>query len=229
MKTIMRTQHPGSFLRRRALPAAFALSVACAAAWSPTAISAGPSVSSQDVFWIWDPSAVTGTSSLVRTDKGLSAELRTSDLPAGSAMTLWIIVFNNPEECATSPCMAPDLFNPAVQGDFLFAGGNVVGGSGRAGFAGQVAVGDNSGSGHLEIGTGGLAVGLLDPHGAEVHLAVHSHGPASTGQTLKQQISSFLGGCQQFLGNPYGIAEGPDDVPLAVGECSTIQASVYQP
>lgn len=228
MKTIVPTQ-PTLFRRRRALPAAVALAVACAAAWSPPAISAGPSVSSQDVFWIWDPSAVTGMSSLVRTDMGLSAELRTSELPPGTAMTLWIIVFNNPGACASSPCMAADLFNPAVQGDFLYAGGNVVGGGGRSAFGGHVAVGDNSGSGHLEIGAPGLAVGLIDPHGAEVHLVVHSHGPASTGQTLKQQISSFLGGCQQFLGNPYGIAEGPDDVPLAAGECSSIQAAVYQP
>jgi hypothetical protein len=215
--------------RRRALPAVVALAVAVAAGSSLPAYPASDQVTSADVFWIWDPTAATGTSTLIRTDSGISASLRTSELPPGTANTLWFVVFNNPSACATRPCLAPDLFNPAVQGDFLYGGGNIVGGSGSSGFGGHLPVGDNSGSGHLEIGTGGLAVGLLDPRGAEVHLLVHSHGPAMTGQTLKAQISSFLGGCQVFLGNAYGIAQEPEDVPLAEGECSTIQASVYMP
>jgi hypothetical protein len=199
-----------------------------AAAWSLPAASAQSQRASQPVFWIWDSTLVTGDSTLTRTHTGISAVLHTSELPPGHAMTLWFIVFNNPEACATSPCSDADLFNPVVQGDFLVAAGNIVGGNGQSVYGGALQVGDTRGSGMVEIGFPELAVGLLNPDGAEIHLALHSHGPALTGQELQAQISSYLGGCETFLGND-GIAQGFQDVPMAPHECSTIQASVYQP
>jgi hypothetical protein len=219
---------------RRILPTLMALTVAVAAAVSLPAASAQrdrpPQRASHDVFWIWPGGAVTGTSTLTRTDTGISAVLHTSELSPGHAMTLWFIVFNNPSACASSPCSIEDLLlNPAVQGDFLIAAGNIVGGTGQAVFGGALQMGDSRGSGWIEIGNPDRAVGLLDPRHAEIHLAVHSHGPALSGEELKAQISSYLGGCQTFLGNQYGIAQGPQDVPMAPHECSTIQASVYQP
>jgi hypothetical protein len=219
---------------RRILPTLMALTVAVAAALTLPAASAQRERPSQrashDVFWIWDASAVTGTSTLTRTDTGISAVLHTSELLAGHAMTLWFIVFNNPSACGSSPCSIEDLLlNPAVQGDFLIAAGHVVGGNGQAVFGGALQVGDIRGSGWIELGNPDRAVGLIDPRHAEIHLAVHSHGPALTGEELKAQISSYTGGCETFLGNQYGIAQGPQDVPMAPHECSTIQASVYQP
>ncbi len=65
-----------------------------------------------------------------------------------------------------------------------------------------------------------------DPFGAEVVLARHSHGPAATGTALVDQLSSFLGGCTTFDG-PDGFASGPEDVPDAPGECSTITRSLH--
>lgn len=219
---------------RRILPTLMALTVAVAAALSVPAASAQrerpPQRASHDVFWIWDASAVTGTSTLTRTDTGISAVLHTSELSAGHAMTLWFIVFNNPSACGSSPCSIEDLLlNPAVQGDFLIAAGNIVGGTGHAVFGGALQVGDSRGSGWIEIGNPDRAVGLLDPRHAEIHLAVHSHGPALSGEELKAQISSYLGGCETFLGNQFGIAQGFPDVPMLPHQCSTIQASVYQP
>jgi hypothetical protein len=166
-----------------------------------------------------------GSSTLVRTDSGISATYQTQDLPPGQAVTLWFIVINNPEACISTPCSVEDvLFNEAAQGDFLFGAGHVIGAGGGGNFGGSLKVGDVSGSGKTEVGL--PAVGLLNPRGAEVHLALHSHGPALTGQTLQAQISSFAGGCTAFLG-PFGIAAGEGDVPDAEGECSTIQASVH--
>jgi hypothetical protein len=72
------------------------------------------------------------------------------------------------------------------------------------------------------------AVGLVDPWNAEVILLLHSHGPALTGQTLKYQLTSFLGGCDVFLGGADGFADGPGDIPTNVGECSTFQTSTHQ-
>lgn len=194
---------------------------------SPTAV-AGGHVSHSDVYWMWDQGGTSiGHSKLVRTPNGITAVYTTGDLPAGHAMTLWFIVFNNPAACATSPCTLADFESPEVMADFLVGGGNVTGG-GTTTIGGHLNVGDTSGSGFNEFGIPEAAVGLVNPMVAEVLLALHSHGPAQTGQTLAAQISSFLGGCEVFLG-PGGFASGPQDVPVNDGECSTMQASHHQP
>jgi hypothetical protein len=173
------------------------------------------------VYW---GDAIVGSSMLVRTPNGISFTYQTSSLaPAvGHAVTLWIVVFNHPELCATSPCTDADLFVPAVQGDFLLGAGRVIGGSGTGNFGGQLRAGDSSQSGMAEAGLG-PAVGLLEglTYSAEIHMAIHSHGPAVPGQILKAQLSSFLGGCQVLL--------DPPDFPDEVGECTTFQVSIHQP
>jgi hypothetical protein len=190
----------------------------------PAFVGASSSTTS-DVHWTWDPVTVLGTSTLVRTDAGISASLHSSQLPAGQAVTMWFVVFNYPEFCASSPCGPADIGNPDVKFDGLYGGGHVIGADGTANFGGHLAVGDASGSLFVEQGMPG--VGLLNPLGAEVWLMLHVHGPAGTGQVLKAQISSFLGGCTTFLG-PDGVADGPEDVPVSVGECSTVQVSIHQ-
>lgn len=185
--------------------------------------------SEKNIYWWWDTTEPVGEAKLIRTNSGLKAVFDTSELPPGQAVTLWFIVFNNPEYCAYDPCRPPfDLFTPGVEGDFHFASGRVVGKDGEAKFKGKLKVGDTSGSGRVELGIDD-GVGLIDPYKAEVLLAVHSHGPALTGQALKKQLSTFTGGCEVFLDpNNNGFANGPEDVPDAVGECSTIQFSLHQ-
>jgi len=223
----MNNIHQAKQSKLASLPAAL-LGITIALAASASAF-AGGARSLAPAFNIWDPTDVVGTSAVVRTDNSVSASISSLELPPGQAFTMWIVVFNNPEFCATRPCGSPDLFDPDVEGDALFGGGHVVGGSGMGTFAGQVSLGDVSGSALVEIGFPEYAVGLLDPYGAEVHVLLHSHGPRQTGTTLKQQISSFTGGCTTVLGDAYAIAQGPDHIPDAVGECSTIQASIHMP
>jgi hypothetical protein len=184
-------------------------------------------ITTSPVHWLWDPTGTVGSSKLVRTPAGLSFTYHTSPLPAGHVVTVWVVVFNNPEHCASRPCAMPaDVMNPDVQADFHYGGGHVIGGSGRGNFGGHLAVGDASGSGLAELGAPPVA--LLDPYKAEVMIALHSHGPAVPGQVLKAQLTSFLGGCETFLG-PDGLADGPEDMPVAVGECSTFQYSAHEP
>lgn len=196
------------------------------------AIAAGPALADSEitvrpVINTWDADTPVGTSRLVRNNSGLSATFQTSSLPAGQVMTLWFVIFNNPAACFTSPCGLDDLLaNEDAQADFLWGAGNIVGGSGRGNLGGHLRVGEVSRSAFIELGAPEAAVGLIDPFGAEVHLMLHSHGPLVPGRTLKAQLNSFLGGCEMFLG-PDGIAAGPEDVPSAVGECSTFQVSVH--
>lgn len=184
-------------------------------------------VTTSPVYWMWDTDTTIGSSRLVRTESGLSAVFHATGVPKGHAMTLWFGVLNNPEHCATRPCTLPDFFNPLVQGDFLWGGGIVTGGSGKNNLGGHLKVGDSSGSAFLEFGNLDAAVGLINPLRAEVMLLVHSHGPAVPGTVLKSQISSFTGGCSVYLG-PDGFAAGPQDIPDEIGECSTFQVSIHQ-
>jgi hypothetical protein len=197
---------------------------------SVLATSAGRST--QPVVQTWDGTVV-GTSTLVRTDTGISASFHSSGLPAGHAVTMWFVVFNNPAACVAGCGLDDILFNPDAGGDFLVGAGNVIGGSGTANFGGSLTVGDTSGSAFPEIGMPERSVGLTNPRGAIVGLLLHSHGPMVPGQALASQLSSFTGGCTVFLGDlelpGSGIADGPEDVPDAVGECSTIQASIHVP
>lgn len=204
-------------------------------------VEASSHVSTKPVFWTWGVPVPGGSSNLIRSDNGISGQLTTSELPAGQAMTLWFIVFNNPLECVGGPynCGPADLgASRAGKGDFLLASGNVVGASGNASFGSHVNAGDVSGSGLAEIGcvpgypNCGGPVGLLADKvdSALIILAVHSHGPALTGPDLVSQISTYLGGCTDFTGSiPGGFAANESEVPDASGECSTFQVSPHMP
>jgi hypothetical protein len=181
-----------------------------------------------NVYWNWDTVNPIGTSELIRSTSGITVVYKASGIPKGHAVTLWIVIFNNPELCAIPfSCAAPaEVGIPGIDADFHFLAGHVVGGSGNLTLAGHLKVGDNSGSGLAEVGMGS-GFPLVDPYKAQVLLAAHSHGPKLTGQGLKSQTSSFLGGCEVFLG-PDGIGTGPEHVPVNIGECSTLTFSMHQ-
>jgi hypothetical protein len=63
--------------------------------------------------------------------------------------------------------------------------------------------------------------GLQNPEEAEIHLVLHDHGLAMTGQDLKAQTTSFLGGCP---GLPAPFPGGWDNLQ----DCQSIQFSVHQ-
>lgn len=206
-----------------ALVAAMAVSTLIPA----TPAAAAGSTSKEPVTWIWEDSPAQGRSVLTRDQAGVSGRLVSGGLTPGDAVTLWIVVFNTPEGCATTPCTMPDdVFNPDANADFHWADGAVVEPNGMAAFDGRLNVGDVSGSGKTETGMG-TAVPLLDPAGAEVRLTLHSHGPAASGDALVAQLTTFLGGCAVFT-TPNATAAGPNDVPDEFGECSAIQSSIHR-
>lgn len=220
-----------------------AVFVVSAAYYAP-ALAGGPAEeSTNDVYWWWDNQNAVGSSKLVRTEKGIRADFTTSELTAGQAYTLWFVVFNNPEECvitAEKPtCTDADIPNPKVEADFLYANGHVIAADGNATFGGSLKKVDE---GEYAYGTGFgelqclldaecddpttiATPGLKNPMTAEIHLVAHSHGPAQTGQTLKAQLNSFLGGCEDLKGFPLN---GPGDLWNKEGVCQSTQFSVHQ-
>ena len=145
----------------------------------------------------------------------------------GYAYTFWFVVFNEPEDCITPDgmgglmCGESDVFvdpAPAVV-DILFGGGAIAGNDGWIRLGGHRKRNDNSGSVYAFLGVADPP-GLNDPHGAEVHLVLRSHGPTVAGM-LADQIGSFEGGCAVFL--------DPPEIADEAGECSDIHASIHAP
>ena len=121
-----------------------------------------------DVTLISDPSAPPpGTSTLTRTDSGISFSLQTSGLEPGHAVTVWWMVVN------------PDG-GVAV----LYAAGHIIDDSGTAEFGGYLQVGDSNG---YVMGTDTT---LEDALQATVYLVVRDHGPADP-RTVSKQIQTF--------------------------------------
>ena len=122
----------------------------------------------RDVTLIADQAVTVGTSTLTRTDSGISLSLSTTGLAAGHAVTIWWMVVN-----------------PDGSLSVLYGAGHVIDAGGAAEFGGHLKVGDTDGAIR--------GPGLLDAAGADVTLVVRDHGPADPGR-VDEQIHT-IGGC----------------------------------
>ncbi len=212
----------------------FGIAAVCVLSMGSAAGWASDHVSTATPFWVFPADPPAGNTKVVRSPRGIAAKFKTTGLSPGHVMTLWVMFFNNPDACVTpGACqlIPEDLFNPATGFDFHYAGGRIVNGN-RTTISGFLQVGELSTSGAAElVAIGGwpaeFVTPLTNPLGAQVILAVHSHGPAQTGEALAAQLSSYLGGCVlPFLGVG-GFATSPSDIPANTGECSTIQIAFH--
>lgn len=140
--------------------------------------------------------------------------LRTAELVKGHAVSVWWVIFNNPDAC-DGDCAVEDLFVDDVMAAVQSGGGHSVGGSGKAGLAGHLSEGEVTNE-HPAFQGG---PGLLDARGAEIHLVVRSHGPVQPGNN-HQMYNSFEAGCMDFL--PQGV------MPEEKGECADVQFAVFK-
>lgn len=188
----------------------------------------------RDVFRIADvlahafgggpPPEPVGSSTLVRTDRGVSAALATTGLTPGHVVTLWWVVFNDPDGCQAgipglSRCGPDDVHAGRGGPSPNHAAGRIVDEDGTAGFGAHLRVGDTSRA---------LAgPGLVAPRGAEVILIVKTHGPKIPG-LVADQLRTFAGGCADQSDAPPGTppellgTPGPND-------CAEILLSVHTP
>ena len=172
------------------------------------------------------------TSTLTRNVNGVTVRVRTNSLTPGDAITMWMVVFNHPEAC-TNPtelgqCSDLDLGNEDVAGDVMYVGGNVVGQSGKANFAGHKSIGDNDGSIFVPLLPPGVQpVGLLNPLGAEIHVIVHTHG-AMLPEFMPSMIQTFGGGCED-PGFPFIGLHFPEWGEQGPNTCLSLQFAVHQP
>lgn len=142
---------------------------------------------------VMDPMDIEGSSgTLWRTTTGISAVISTSELPAG-AYSVWWVIFNNPEHCATpNACGADDLGDrtgDGVQASLVWATGAEVLDDGIGTFRA-----------HLPAGASREALwgpGLQNLEGAEIHAVIRYHGPVIP-EIFVDQITTVGGGCDEF-------------------------------
>ena len=162
-----------------------------------------------------------GNSLLIRTHNGVSMALK-ANMEPGHTATVWWVIFNNPENCAYSPCGGPgfeDFFDGENTGlAMLFAGGTVVSNSGIATFAGHLKEGVINEGANFPI-FGQPERPLVDSETADLRYVVRSHGPKITGQ-VHEQTSTWGGGCVVDFA-PFSA------IPQNEGECGDIYVSLH--
>jgi hypothetical protein len=130
-----------------------------------------------------------GAGTLTRTKRSVTARLYASGLDMEAAYTVWWVVWNDPSECAGTPCGLGDLGGPG--NSVFYATGFVTGADGTANVSAHV----NAGS--LRDGIDVLIPGGLDAGNgfdAEIHMIIRSHGGILAG-LVSGQIGSFSGSC----------------------------------
>lgn len=171
-----------------------------------------------------------GFSMLDRAEDGIATKIRTRDV-GGHAYTLWYAIFNAPQHCSGGVCGEDDVFafdpgNPdfpfnrpqieATRLSVLWAkAGAVANPAGRLSLEGGLSVGEiPDGPGQVVIGRSedgalvalGVAAGLEDPNGAEIHVILQDHGTAHTDERLMEQLTSFRGACNPDCSEPqFGV------------------------
>jgi hypothetical protein len=160
--------------------------------------SASEQTSHREVRRMMTDEVVSGAWAILTThDAGAATTLHTTGLEAGSAYTLWWVIFNQPDKCvarhAGLRCGPADLFNPDVDGSMLWAAGAVAGEAGEATFESYRGKGDTTGATVLP-GMRNPPPGLTEPLTAEIHLVVRNHGPARP-EYVEEQTHTFNGGC----------------------------------
>lgn len=151
---------------------------------------------------------------LTRMDHGIYMNVQTNDLAPGHVVTMWYVVFNNPEMCSGGECGEDDVFNLNADGSFILnddgsppmnkdaweaiklsllrADGLIVGSDGTAEFRGHLPVGDTT-----EAIAG---PGLLDAMKAEVHAVLRDH-MKPTPELQNAMLNSMNAGCGEVFPN----------------------------
>ena len=177
------------------------------------------------MFTLPDAQKIDGAHAVLRRrDDRIETRIEAADLTPGDVVTLWWVIFNNPEACtvgfAGRTCGAGDLGNADVRASVLYGGGDIADEPGRARYDSTLIVGEDVSE--LAI----FGPGILWPHGAEVHVVLRTHRDAlhDDPELLASQLSTFDGGCATSTlpdGHPQRGEPGPNE------GCANIQFGAF--
>ncbi len=178
--------------------------------------------------------SVVGSSRLWRKNRGVSYVVRTGELEPGHAYTLWIVIFNNTDECLEGApdgplCGPGDVVNDAARPDMMWAGGRIANHAGKATFAGTRRVGDSRGSINAPVGLPSYA--LENASGAEIQFVVHHHG-LKLPEYMPDMIKTVDGGCTDAGIPEAGVPSPWNDHEFGrrgPNTCGSVQFAVHSP
>jgi hypothetical protein len=158
---------------------------------------------------------------LLTDEAGARLRLKTAELTPGDAVTIWWVIFNQPEACAAYPtgaCGLDDLANPDVAAEITYATGNVINHNGKVRFSAQLEVGHTAQE--------WFGNGFTNPTGAEIHVVVRSHGQVIP-ELLDDMLGTFRGGCQddEVITPDHPAYEDGTPGP---NQCVDLQFAVFQ-
>jgi hypothetical protein len=132
----------------------------------------------------------------VRRQRGsIAFQIHTSELRRG-AHTVWVVIFNKPENCAEGPgaCAMDDLSAPEVEGSVVYGSGYIVGKDGIANFHGSLKEGSPPDGIQVNVPLGTVN-GLKNSLKAEIHLVVREHEEIDPMGGAVDQLTTFEPEC----------------------------------
>lgn len=158
---------------------------------------------------------------LRRSAAGMALELAARELVPGHAYTAWWIVIDRPSVCAAAPCTVPEVMGTPSE-----VGANVL--------LADALVAPEDGSGVFEawlepgpIDHGWFTSAFTDPMGAEVHVALHDHGPVIA-ELHEEMLSTFRAGCRDDSLPPSPPRAMADGTP-GPNACQMWQLAMFLP
>lgn len=162
-----------------------------------------------------------GSAMLLTTADGATMTFHTVGLEPNHVYTAWWAIINNPEACASSPCVGSDILgNTAlVQAEVVYGDGIIVKDDGVGDFAGHLNSGD--------LPRGWMGNGFTNPLGAEIQIVINDHGPLIA-DDVSSMINSYRGGCtDESLPPPFPDTAKADGLP-GPNTCRLIQTTIFQ-
>ena len=130
---------------------------------------------------------------LVSTEDGIAGSFTTKNLQPGHVYTMWVAIMNKPEACemkGVDHCTGKDVIERSemVNSDVTYGDGVVEAADGTATFRTFIPAGT--------LGYSWLGNGLMNPTGAEIHFALHDHGPVIPDK-VQEMLSTTREGCTE--------------------------------
>jgi hypothetical protein len=173
-----------------------------------------------------EPRNIEGAKAIMMSvDEGAMFHITDRELTPNGVYTLWAIIINKPEACATSPCTAKDVIgNPdGVETEIMWAGSGVAKADGSITLTGWVPA---NVVGNPDYGKDWYGRGLTNPTGAEVHLSVNAHGPMIPGREAKM-LTSYREGCTDESLPPAFPDSAKSDGAAGEGKCALVHAAAF--
>jgi hypothetical protein len=146
-----------------------------------------------------DGPEVDGATILIRDfrNKIVRMDVTTAALEPDTAYSIWLAVFNSPDQCAgPGQCAPSDLGNPDVRASVFWGGGLIADANGYA----STTMTLQPGRTNRELFAIPSDLGLQDIRNAEIHVVLRSHGPTGVAGSVASQIGTANEACPG--GNP---------------------------